>query len=141
MDSRYNKVFLLACCAVYLIPNLLFAQVEEQTTGEAKKSESGYDFYDIKTKQKTGSSRKIREDIYYYDKHGNLVGKARKDRNNKRAYNYYNADGVRVGTLKKKTDGSYSYMNDQSGKITQTMPLKRGDVISLSPESLRGEQK
>lgn len=141
MGNKRNKLFLLACCLPYLMSSFAFAQVEEQTAGEAKSASGGYDFYDTKTKQKTGSSRKVREDIYYYDRHGNLIGKAKKDRRNKRAYNYYNADGVRVGTLKKRTDGSYSYMDRQSGKITQTMPVKRGDVISLPPQSLQGKKE
>jgi S-adenosylmethionine hydrolase len=136
------RPFLLSCCIICLTSSFALAQVEEQTTGETKgNAEGGYDFYNVKTKQKTGSSRKVREDIFYYDRHGNLVGKAKKDRRNSRAYNYYNADGVRVGILKKKTDGSYSYMDNQSGKMIQARPLKRGDVGSLPPQTIKNKEE
>ncbi|MDD4955984.1 MAG: hypothetical protein PHP17_08115 [Candidatus Omnitrophica bacterium] len=137
MSKKHAKVLSLCFCLVYFSSAFLFAQVEEQTAGETKEgTEGSYDFYNTKTKKKTGSSRKVREDIFYYDRHGNLIGKAKQDRRNKRNYNYYNADGVRVGTLKKRIDGSYSYMDSQSGKMIQTTPLKRGDVGSVPPQSI-----
>jgi len=142
MNNKLIKVFLLNCCLACFASSFLFAQVEEQTTGETKENvEGGYDFYDVKTKKKTGSSRKVREDIFYYDRHGILIGKAKKDRRNSRSYNYYNADGVRIGILKKRTDGSYSYMDNQSGKMIQARPLRRGDVGSLPPQTIKNEEE
>ncbi|MDP2924557.1 MAG: hypothetical protein Q8O30_12725 [Candidatus Omnitrophota bacterium] len=139
--NKHNRFFLLIYTAICLTVTCVFAQVQEQSVGETKENaEGGYDFYNSKTKQKTGSSRKLREDIFYYDSHGNLVGRARKDKRNKRVHNYYNADGVKVGILRKKVDGSYSYMDDQSGQMTDARPLSRGDIGSLPPQTFVGRK-
>lgn len=142
MNNKHIRCLLLAYIMNFLAVTVLFAQTGEQNAGETKTNTSGgYDFYDIKTKQKTGYSKKTREDIFYYDKHGNLIGRVKKDSKNKRVYNYYNADGVKTGILRKKTDGSYSYMDNQSGQIIESRPSTRGGVESLPLQTLQKKQK
>ncbi|MDD3296504.1 MAG: hypothetical protein PHU64_03990 [Candidatus Omnitrophica bacterium] len=145
IGKRLNKLaeyFVFCCIAVCVMAANAFGQVTEQPAGETKENaDGGYDFYNEKTKEKTGSSKKIREDIFYYDSHGNLVGKVKQDKKDKRAYNYYNADGVKTGVLKKRTDGSYSYMDSQSGKITDSSPAHRNDVGSLPPKTFEKKKR
>jgi S-adenosylmethionine hydrolase len=129
------KYFLGIYVLIFFIFSNVFAQVEEQNLGETKTSTEGtYNFYNTKTKEKTGYSQKRKKDIIYYDRHGKIIGTLKQDRKKKEGYNFYNADGVRIGSLRKRPTGSYMYLDTTSGKIVEAAPLNRKDVSSISPE-------
>lgn len=138
----WSKYFMLSAFGlICLTIPYIFAQVEEQSAGEAKSgTQGGYNFFNTKTKEKTGFSKKKRSDIVYYDKRGNIIGTLKKDRRRKDAYNFYSPEGIRMGALRKRVNGAYSYLDTHDGATFEVLPLSRGEVSSLSPETFIGKK-
>lgn len=127
--------------AVFVIAHTGLSQVKHQRIRSSVKNRfGGYTFYSP-TGKKTGLSKPNRKGGYdYYDGQGNKVGSLKARDKRGRFYNYYDANGIKTGTLRKRASGIYYYQDINSGSIVDSIPEKRGELGSLSPQTFQGEE-
>jgi len=129
---------------IFLSPQS-FSQVRLENLGTTKKNKKGgYDFYSASGEKVGYSTQKRRSGaVEFYDAKGNKRKVLKKSRRGKSKddYTVYSADGAKEGALSKKTDGTFSYQDEESGQIIITMPGAKDDVTSLSIEILEDDKK